>query len=196
MTWRLIPFAEQRVMPWANGGGSTREVAIDPPGASVAAGFRWRVSRAQVASDGPFSVLPGVDRSLWLVSGAGMRLDVGGREVVLDQPLQRCDFAGETPIAAKLLGGPCEDVNVMAARGVVRASAAVVTLVAKEPLEVAAAGQWLAVVLAGRLAVRRGAVVAGPGDALRNDQPAAAPVAVGPCTLLVCTFTAVAPAAS
>jgi environmental stress-induced protein Ves len=66
-------------MPWANGGGSTRQVAIDPPGATLAGAFRWRVSIAQIASDGPFSRLPGIDRAMWLVRGNGVRLDVDGR---------------------------------------------------------------------------------------------------------------------
>lgn len=41
---------------------------------------------------------------------------MGERKVILDQPLQRVDFAGELSVHARLLAGPTEDLNVMAAR--------------------------------------------------------------------------------
>lgn len=51
--------AEQLVAsPWKNGGGVTREIAAQPPGASLD-GFAWRVSVADVAQPGPFSRFPG-----------------------------------------------------------------------------------------------------------------------------------------
>ena len=93
LTW--IRRHEQRVVPWRNGGGSTRQVAIAPPDGGLGTGFAWRVSVAGVAADGPFSALPGIDRSLWLLRGAGMDLDLDGELVRLDRPLQRLDFAGE-----------------------------------------------------------------------------------------------------
>jgi environmental stress-induced protein Ves len=45
---------------WKNGGGTTREVVTQPPGAAFDE-FNWRVSIATIASDGPFSTFPGVD---------------------------------------------------------------------------------------------------------------------------------------
>ena len=164
----VIRVGDQPITRWRNGGGSTRQIAIDPAGADLASGFRWRVSCAQVASDGPFSVLPGVDRSLWLLRGNGMRLDVDGSEVVIDRPWQRFDFAGEAAVAARLLDGPCEDLNVMTARGEVAADARVVRLPPHETLSVPAAEQRLVVVLVGR-ASAPGVGVLGPGDALRLD---------------------------
>ncbi len=160
----LVPLAAQAVMPWANGGGTTRQVAIEPAGATAAT-CHWRVSIAQVGSDGPFSQLPGIDRSLWLLRGAGVRLDVNGCTVVLDRPRQRFDFAGETPIHATLLAGPCEDLNVMTARAWGRADAQVVELAAGSRLELAAAADRLVVVLTGD--VHAASVVAREGDALR-----------------------------
>ena len=178
----------QPEMPWANGGGVTRQIAIEPAHATLAGGFHWRVSRARVASDGPFSILPGVDRSLWLLAGNGVRLDVDGREVVLAQPLQRYDFAGEVPIRASLLAGPIEDLNVMTARAHVCASAQVLELARDGRHEVAPAPQRLVVVLAG--AVRCADAEAIAGDALRSDgvAPFAVQCAVAPCRLLVCRF--------
>ncbi len=40
--------------------------------------FIWRVSVADVASDGPFSRFPGIDRTIMLLEGAGMRLCARG----------------------------------------------------------------------------------------------------------------------
>ena len=57
--YRKIEASSQKVMPWKNGGGVTTEIAKD--GSEP---FLWRASRAQVASDGPFSYFPGYDRIL------------------------------------------------------------------------------------------------------------------------------------
>ncbi len=163
-----IPLSTQPVMPWANGGGTTRQIAIDPPTGSLATGFRWRVSTAQVARDGPFSRLPGVNRSMWLLRGAGMRLDVGGREVRLDRPLQRFDFAGEVHVVAHLIDGPVADLNVMVARDQVRADAALRAFAQGAAIDVQAGAPALLWLLDGRLATPGGAVASG-GDAFRLD---------------------------
>lgn len=131
-TW--LPLRQQLLQPWRNGGGSTREVAIDPLGATVQGGFRWRVSIASVAGDGPFSVFPGIDRSLWLLAGAGMDLAAAGCAVRLARPLQRFDFAGEAAITATLLDGPTEDLSVMTDRGAVEMRAEILRLDADERL--------------------------------------------------------------
>jgi environmental stress-induced protein Ves len=112
----LLPRDRQRLVPWRNGQGSTREIAIEPPAATVAGPFLWRVSSATVGADGPFSPFPGVDRTLWLLRGRGLLLDVGGEERRLDAPLQRVDFRGETAVRCRLLGGPIDDLNVMVDR--------------------------------------------------------------------------------
>jgi environmental stress-induced protein Ves len=186
---RLLPFASQRVMPWANGGGSTREVAIDPPGASLATGFRWRVSRAHVATDGPFSVLPGVDRSLWLHRGDGMVLAFAEHTVALDRAGQRVDFAGEANVHATLLGGPCDDVNVMVARDAVRADCELRELAAGERLDVPAAPQQLLLALAGAFDVAGRDLHARAGDAVRGDGAGELRLlAATPCAVLVARF--------
>lgn len=164
----FLPREAQRVVPWRNGGGSTREVAIEPPDGSVATGFRWRISIAGVAADGPFSAFPGVDRSLWLLSGGGMEIDVADRRVRLERPYQRVDFAGEAAVSARLLAGPTTDLNVMVARGWVEVDAGVFELAAgatrRERLPEAV---HVVCTLAGSVEVdgRRLA----PGDALRLD---------------------------
>jgi len=118
--------ADYRHMPWKNGGGSTTELLIEPPGATLAGGFRWRLSMAAVAESGPFSAFPGLDRTLLLLSGRGMELDHGphGR-ALLAGPLEPVRFPGEWATFGRLLDGPCVDFNVMSARGQVRHEVAI-----------------------------------------------------------------------
>jgi environmental stress-induced protein Ves len=101
-------------MPWKNGGGTTLELAVEPPGATLAEGFAWRLSTAEVASSGPFSPFPGLQRTLLLLEGDGFRLDFGERGAVdLREPLIPVAFEGSWPASAALVGGPCRDFNLM-----------------------------------------------------------------------------------
>ncbi len=111
--------------PWKNGGGSTREIACLPAHSSLDS-FDWRVSLANVASDGPFSVFPGVDRVLTLLSGTGLRLQsMAGAPDTVDACITATSppyaFAGETPLHCTMLDGPSTDFNVMTRRGKVTA---------------------------------------------------------------------------
>ena len=67
---RLVGSSDLVRVPWKNGGGTTAEVAVHPPGAGLD-DFDWRISMADVAVDGPFSRFPGVDRTLVLAEGRG-----------------------------------------------------------------------------------------------------------------------------
>jgi len=114
--------ATQRAMPWKNGGGTTQEIASWPPGAGFDS-FGWRVSIATIASPGPFSVFPGVERQIMLLGGDGVRLfthdgRVSHRLDVLHHPFA---FAGEDPIHCRPLGGASSDFNVMTRSGQWRA---------------------------------------------------------------------------
>jgi environmental stress-induced protein Ves len=105
--------------PWKNGGGITREIAVMPEDASLAA-FTWRVSVAEIARSGLFSAFPGIDRQILLLAGAGVRLEAEGIDHLLAEPLAPFAFAGEAAVEATLLDGPSQDLNVMTRRGVVR----------------------------------------------------------------------------
>ena len=112
----LIPFAGLESAPWKNGGGSSTEIAIAPPGAGIDS-FDWRISLATIAASGPFSTYPGVDRTLALVDGPGVLLDLGddGRFVLgEDEPI--VEFAGEARVSATLTGAASLDFNVMTRR--------------------------------------------------------------------------------
>ncbi len=51
--------------------------------------FLWRVSIADVERDGPFSRFPGIDRTIVLLEGAGMRLRSGRLRYRADDALSR-----------------------------------------------------------------------------------------------------------
>lgn len=82
--------------------------------------FDWRVSIATIAADGPFSTFPGVDRTIMLLTGGGVRLQVAGpageRAHELREPLVPYVFTGEHPVEAHLLGGVSTDLNLMVRR--------------------------------------------------------------------------------
>ncbi|MDL2403003.1 HutD family protein [Rhizobium mayense] len=106
-----------RRMPWKNGGGETVEIAVSPDGAGLAE-FDWRVSMATVATDGPFSVFSGIDRTLSILDGEGMTLFIEGREPErLTQASAPLSFAADARTSATLIDGTITDLNVMTRRG-------------------------------------------------------------------------------
>jgi environmental stress-induced protein Ves len=115
---RRITPADHRIMPWKNGLGFTREIAIDPPGASMNdAGFRWRLSIATVDQSGPFSSFPGIDRTIMVITGKGMELTVAGQAPQrLDRCFQPFSFSGDAVTECKLIDGPILDFNLMVNR--------------------------------------------------------------------------------
>lgn len=114
----LIPYAGLESAPWKNGGGSTTEIAVAPPGAGLD-DFDWRISLATISEDGAFSLFPGIDRTLALVEGAGVTLDIaGGKRVRLSEDDPIIEFSGESEIRAALNGGATLDFNVMTRRTV------------------------------------------------------------------------------
>ena len=116
--------SDYQTMPWKNGGGSTTELAIFPAGADLD-NFIWRLSTAQVAVDGPFSNFPGIDRTLAMLSGAGLILHTKAEQgttpsgaVHLTQNSAPYCFAGELAVAAELAEGSVSDLNMMTRRDV------------------------------------------------------------------------------
>ena len=57
---KILRHEDYKVMPWKNGGGITTEIWVSPEGSGLAGvPFDWRVSIADVATDGPFSKFAG-----------------------------------------------------------------------------------------------------------------------------------------
>lgn len=115
---KLIRASEYRIMPWKNGGGTTTEIAISPHDAGLSGKpFDWRISIAEVTSDGPFSTFPGYDRHIMVIAGEGMTLETEETERLdLTRPLMPISFAGEWSVNGALRHGPVRDFNLMLRR--------------------------------------------------------------------------------
>jgi environmental stress-induced protein Ves len=104
-------------VPWKDGGGITRLVAVFP----AAAGpddFEWRVSMAEVGVRGPFSRFTNVDRVLLVLEGC-LELDfVQTARTILLEPGQQHAFGGDVPVVGTPIGGLVHDLNIMVRRGV------------------------------------------------------------------------------
>lgn len=92
---------------WKNGGGITRDLVMDGPD------WRWRLSLAEVAADGPFSAYPGVERWFAVTAGAGVELSFGGSGSVLRPMDPPFVFDGAQAPHCRLLDGATEDLNLM-----------------------------------------------------------------------------------
>ena len=133
--------------PWKNGGGTTREVMCWPVGAGFAT-FDWRVSIATISASGPFSKFEGVDRSIMLLAGEGVRLRGTDIDHRLDQADKPFAFSGDEQLSSEMLGAESTDFNVMTRRSVATARVEVVysscTVEAHDGgLAMCLAGSWL-----------------------------------------------------
>lgn len=142
---QLLTPADYRRMPWKNGGGHTLEIATHPPDADLAS-FEWRVSVADITRDGPFSAFPGIDRTLVLLAGRGMRLEGSGTPLELHAPFEPVTFAGEVELHCTLTDGPTRDFNLMVRRAAV---AGVVVVVREESLALPPATAYVCFAAAG-----------------------------------------------
>jgi uncharacterized protein len=105
---RIIRFADLKQVPWKNGGGVTREVASNRQGDAIV----WRLSIADVTSEGPFSKFEGLRRILTVTQGQGMELvsETGKLQADLAMPVV---FDGGLDIVSRLKQGPLRDFNVI-----------------------------------------------------------------------------------
>jgi environmental stress-induced protein Ves len=158
----------QRVR-WKNDGGWTTEIARDPAGDGD---FRWRISIADIESDGPFSAFPGVARDLVLLAGTGIELDIGDTPTLrLTERFQRVHFEGEASVDCRLVAGPTRDFNVMARRDAVHADVVARPLVGSMVLFAEPRVVWIAHAFSGHAEARAGeeSVALATGDTLRID---------------------------
>lgn len=159
--------SDYRRVRWKNDGGWTTEIARDPEGDGD---FRWRISIADIESDGPFSTFPGVTRDLVLLAGNGIELDIGDAPTQrLTERFQRVRFEGEANVDCRLIAGPTRDFNVMARRDAVRADVVARPLVGSMVLFGEAHVVWIVHALSGHAQARAGdaSVALASGDTLR-----------------------------
>jgi environmental stress-induced protein Ves len=166
---RILRARDRTPVPWKNGGGLTREVAVHPEGSGFD-DFDWRVSIAEVHDGGPFSAFPGIERRMAVLSGRLVLSIAGGEPLTLSPESRPLRFAGEMPVLAQAPHEPLTDLNLMTRRarctgqlGRHTAGAAesltpaahTSVLIALGPLRLAAqAGRWQLDVLDAALIVR------------------------------------------
>lgn len=183
----LLPASARVAKPWKNGGGVTTDVLVRPDDADLDS-FSARISIAEVAASGPFSLFPGIDRSTAVLAGDGFDLSIGGHRVRLgpdDAPLA---YPGDVPAHAELIGGSVADLNVMTRRGVLRHGLARLAIEAGDQTTIPG-GDTVLVWLAGAGTIMTGArtVRLGPLDAVAMKRPANVRADTA-CILYVVTF--------
>ena len=111
----MLRGAERTPLPWKNGGGLTREVAVCPPRSDLT-GFDWRISIAEIREPGPFSLFEDVHRRMAVLDGR-LSLAIAGRPAVILTPQSDAvAFPGDVPVFAEPLGAAVIDLNVMTRR--------------------------------------------------------------------------------
>lgn len=113
---QIFRYADRSPMPWKNGQGTTTEIAVSPAAAGLD-DFDWRLSIARMEADAPFSAFPGIVRTLAVIEGAGLVLELSGAAPVTLSPSSAPHrFAADRPAEARLLGGPVSNLNIMTRR--------------------------------------------------------------------------------
>jgi uncharacterized protein len=113
---KILRASDYTCVPWKNGGGVTREVFVQWRDENHSA-WDWRISMAYVVQSGPFSIFPGVDRTLAVIDGQGLSLKFdAGQLSVLDRSSEPFSFDGSQLVFCDVLDGPTTDLNVMTVR--------------------------------------------------------------------------------
>ncbi|HEY9181212.1 MAG TPA: HutD family protein [Candidatus Baltobacteraceae bacterium] len=101
-----------RRIAWRNGGGWTRVLAQSDEQEP----FTWRISRAEIERDGPFSNYSGYDRTI-VSEDEPFTLEFIDGERVAVKALQPFSFDGEREVWCRLHGKAVTAFNVMTLRG-------------------------------------------------------------------------------
>lgn len=139
--------------PWPNGGGTTRVLLRAADGS-------WRISLAEIVSDGPFSVFGGQRRLLTVVDGPVLTLDVDGEAHVVE-PQRPFAFPGDAEVVASVPEGPVRALNVITDPGV---TAYVTVLELGRSSTLPLATDQAAYVVKGGDDLGTSSLVAGPGE--------------------------------
>ena len=114
MKTTLISHDDFKTKPWKNGQGVTAQIEVYPPTADFSKNsFDWRISQAQISATNSFSLFPGFDRCLFVLSGAGIKLTnnrLGPKNLTKKQIYH---FHGEDRIECSLIDDSVEDLGVI-----------------------------------------------------------------------------------
>ena len=164
MRARVLRTADYRRMRWKNGGGWTTELAAHPAGAES---FDWRISIADIESDGAFSTFPNCDRYIALLEGNGMQLEFEGAPAErLDQRLRFLKFSGDWQTRGRLISGPVRDFNVIVRRDVVSADVLFRPLVGPMVFFPEAGTSWFVYLVGGQAQLKHGQMPLQAGESL------------------------------
>lgn len=111
-TLNTVQLAQVPHQPWRNGGGSTQELLAWP----TSAHWQCRISVARIASNGPFSAFPGVERWFTVLGGEGVVLRFAQRRTMLTAGSEPLRFDGAAAPGCNLLDGATLDLNLMLRR--------------------------------------------------------------------------------
>jgi uncharacterized protein len=107
----IVRFASIPATPWKNGLGTTRQLAIHPPGADANT-FEWRISIAELTGTAPFSAFDGVERCLAMLEGEVTLLREAQPAITLTTASPPLTFSGNEPITGRVTGAAL-DLNLM-----------------------------------------------------------------------------------
>ena len=166
-----VSVLRNRDHPRTPGATATDSPPRSPAGAGAASDFDWRVSFAEIAGDGDFSLFPDIDRVIVLVDGPAMRLAAadGTHELRRFEPFA---FDGGQPIHCTV-DEPTRDLNVMTRRGRAEATVEVVALrPVGGPVQLARAEPLVIAALDGRVRLIGDGATATllPGDVISTDE--------------------------
>ena len=177
MKLRHLRENDYRRMRWKNGGGWTTELAAKPS-ADSPTGVDWRISIAEIDSDGDFSTFPQCDRFIALLDGNGMRLDFAeAPAALLETRLHFVKFSGDWHSRGSLLDGSVRDFNVIARREAMQTRVLHRPLVDSMHFSVWGEATWFVYLAAGAATLRCGdeRVAFASGESLWADPATAAP---------------------
>ena len=106
--FKILPPGKFVSSSWKNGGVITHEIARSHPDDK----WVWRISIAEVTTDGPFSQFNGMSRILTVIEGKGVDL-ISSADVIAARLLKPVFFSGETEILSNLVNGEIKDLNII-----------------------------------------------------------------------------------
>lgn len=121
----LIHREVNSLVPWQNGAGLTRQIAIFPTDADIN-NFIWRISVAEIKGDSEYSQFADARRTQMLLSGDGVELSLPHEVCVLNIQYQSIEFIGNDTMSCRTLNGPCQVLNVMVRQGIEKSEIVVI----------------------------------------------------------------------
>jgi len=101
---------------WKNNLGESRLILRSPPD-SEPDDFDWQVGTATMSGTLPFSDYSGIDRSLCVIGGQGLRIQSQLRDLILTKESEPLHFQGEEAIVGTTLGqNVMQDFNILSRR--------------------------------------------------------------------------------